>query len=105
MRDDLIRRSEAIESCAREYNKRFKEGNGLQLAYIEKAINDTPSVWHSVDEPPEDDRYILIHFANFSVPCVGRYNDGNFYDGDDDRTLLSYDLFVDAWMELPVYSE
>ena len=50
--------------------------------------------------------YILLSFENFSLPSIGRYSidedgDGNFYEGDEDRTCLSYGLFVNAWMPLP----
>lgn len=62
--------------------------------------------WIDVDvELPEDDRYVLISLANFSTPIIGRYeedeNGGNWYAGDEDETLLSQDLFVNAWMPLP----
>ena len=55
---------------------------------------------------PPDDSYILLSFSNFSVPIVGRYEEdedggGNFFAGDEDETLLSQDLFVNAWMPLP----
>ena len=51
-------------------------------------------------------KYILISFANYSLPVVGRYQvddegGGNFYEGDDDKSLLSYGFFVNAWMDLP----
>ena len=63
--------------------------------------------WIPVGEEryPDTDRYILISFANFSIPVVGRYKEdeegGAFYCGDEDETLLSHDLIVNAWMELP----
>lgn len=63
--------------------------------------------WIPVEERlPEEDEYILLSFANFILPAIGRYeknNDGsgNFYLGDKDKTLLSYGLFVNAWMPLP----
>lgn len=62
--------------------------------------------WIDVNvELPEDDRYVLISLANFSYPMIGRYeedeNGGNWYAGDEDETLLSQDLFVNAWMPLP----
>lgn len=61
--------------------------------------------WISCNEPPENDRYVLLSFENFSVPMVGRYeedeNGGAFYVGDDDETCVSQDLFVNAWMNLP----
>ena len=64
--------------------------------------------WISVDERlPEDDRYILLSFENFSLPLVGRYEEnekgGAFYLGDCDEedTCISNDLYVNAWMYLP----
>lgn len=65
--------------------------------------------WIPVEEQlPENDRYILLSFANFSLPAVGRYEinedgSGAFYLGDCDEedTCVSQDLFVNAWMALP----
>ena len=62
--------------------------------------------WIPVEEElPETDKYILLSFSNFSIPCVGRYeedkNGGAFYIGDDDETCVSQDMFVNAWMNLP----
>ena len=59
---------------------------------------------------PDTDKYILISFSNFSVPCVGRYEEdeegGAFYLGDELETCVSQDLFVNAWAYLPqCYSE
>ena len=54
---------------------------------------------------PEDDRYIMLSFANFSLPVVGRYEKdeqgGAFYDGDSDKPLSTCGIFVNAWMEMP----
>lgn len=63
--------------------------------------------WTPVDEgSPSDDRYVLLSFENFSVPIVGRcehFEDGScaYYAGDEDESLISQELFVNAWMELP----
>ena len=64
--------------------------------------------WIPVEERlPEDDRYILLSFENFSLPLVGRYEEnekgGAFYIGDCDEedTCASNDLFVNAWHPLP----
>lgn len=58
-----------------------------------------------VDEDGDSD-YILISLENFSLPVIGRYaidqdGDGSFHKGNEERTLLSYGLFVNAWMPLP----
>lgn len=58
------------------------------------------------DTFPKTDKYILLSFSNFTLPCIGRW-EGNadegfvFYEGDDERSLISYGLFVNAWMPLP----
>ena len=64
--------------------------------------------WIPVDEQlPETDNYILLSFANFSLPLVGRYEadykGGVFYlgDCDEDDTCINENLFVNAWMPLP----
>lgn len=64
--------------------------------------------WIPVEEQlPETDDYILLSFANFSLPMVGRYEadqeGGAFYLGDccEEDTCVSQDLFVNAWMPLP----
>lgn len=64
--------------------------------------------WIPVEERlPEDDRYILLSFENFSLPLVGRYEEnekgGAFYLGDCDEedTCISNDLYVNAWTYLP----
>lgn len=50
--------------------------------------------------------YILLSFDNADFICIGHYRvdpdgGGAFYDGDDDRSLMSIGLFVNAWMKLP----
>ena len=62
--------------------------------------------WIPISEQlPEDDGYILLSFENFSIPCVGRYeedeNGGAFYVGDEGESCSSAGLFVNAWMPLP----
>lgn len=63
--------------------------------------------WIPVTERlPEDDKYIMVSFKNFTLPDIGRYEtdkDGNdaFYPGDEDKSYVSQGLFVNAWMPLP----
>lgn len=61
--------------------------------------------WIPAHEPPGDNKYILISFENFSVPVVGRYeedeNGGAFYAGDEDESLVSQNMIVNAWQPLP----
>lgn len=61
--------------------------------------------WIPADNPPKDDKYILLSFENFSVPAVGRYEEdeegGAYHLGDEDETCSSYELMVNAWQPLP----
>lgn len=72
-----------------------------------KVIERLSTDWIPVSERlPETDDYILLSFANYSIPIIGRCErdkDGNgiFYAGDDLISCLGNDLYVNAWMELP----
>lgn len=62
--------------------------------------------WHPADEPPSDDRYILLSYENFPMVSVGRYEGddeycGEYFLGDDERPLAEFGIFVNAWAELP----
>lgn len=62
--------------------------------------------WHPADEPPSDDRYILLSFANYPLPAIGRYEKdeegGAYYVGDDDASCANHGIIVNAWAELPM---
>lgn len=68
-------------------------------------------MWHPIDPEdvstfPKTDDYLLLSFENYSLPTIGRCEGDDdegfkFFDGDDDKTLASYGLFVNAWMPLP----
>lgn len=62
--------------------------------------------WIPVEERlPELGEYVLISFSNFSVPAIGRYGEdeegGAWFIGDETESLVSQDMFVNAWMPLP----
>ena len=57
--------------------------------------------WKSLDEPPKEDEYILISFANYTLPDIGRMTDGVFYPGDDDKSYKDLGLVVNGWRPLP----
>ncbi len=86
----------------------------LDKIYLEKCqeVNELRAQlpkWIPVEERlPETDEYILLSFANFSLPIVGRYEadgdgSGTFYLGDcnEEDTCINQDLIVNAWMPLP----
>lgn len=58
--------------------------------------------WIPIEEQiPKEDEYILLSFENFSIPVIGRFEDGAFYAGDEDESLVKQDMYVNAWMPLP----
>lgn len=62
--------------------------------------------WIPVDEGvPENDDYILLSFSNFNAPITGRYEDNNFYAGDETEPLIKSDLFVNAWKKIRRFEE
>lgn len=74
---------------------------------IEEVVAEYNNGWIPCEpgKYPESNGYILLNFANFSVPQVGRYEKdevgGAFYLGDEDETCISQDLIVSAWQPLP----
>ena len=81
----------------REANQKLKE----QLTDLE-----AKSKWIPADNPPEDDKYVLLSFENYTGCDIGRYErnedvGGAYYPGDEDASYNSYGLFVNAWMKLP----
>lgn len=72
---------------------------------VSEKLTSSNAGWIPVEERyPNTDTYTLLSLSNFSIPIVGRYeedeNGGAFYAGDEDVTLVSQDLFVNAWMPL-----
>lgn len=96
-----------------ENKSQYKHGlPGSALDIVNTLLNDfeqdeKENGWIPVSERlPETDDYILLSFANYSIPIIGRCErdkDGNgiFYAGDDLISCLGNDLYVNAWMELP----
>lgn len=81
---------------------------GLKLMdFIENIDGEKANGWIPVSERlPETDDYILLSFANFSIPLVGSYkkdkdDNDNFCIGDNPISCLDNDLIVNAWMGLP----
>lgn len=98
-------RLKAILNKLGEYEDAERQGVLLQLPC--KEVNRMNDKWIPVTERlPEDDKYIMVSFDNFTMPDIGRYEvdqDGNgaFYPGDDEKRYTAYDLYVNAWMPLP----
>ena len=73
---------------------------------VERFIKQSDIGWIPCDERyPDSDEYVLLSFENFSVPIIGRYEvdeeGGAFYAGDEDKSLVSHGLIVNAWQKLP----
>ena len=105
---------EEIEKIEKEYiceehHPLFKMGAAGIASEIKDIIQEYMNDdWIPVEEdPPKTDDYILLSFANFNLPLVGRYETneegGAFYLGDCDEedTCISQDLYVNAWRPLP----
>ena len=76
-----------------------------EIELMEKFDTDFIRNWRLAEDPPEDDNYILLSFANFPIPLVGRYKEdeegGTYYIAGDDKPCTASDLYVNAWMPLP----
>lgn len=73
---------------------------------VERFVKKYGIDWIPCDERyPDTDDYILLSFENFSIPIIGRYKEdaegGAFYAGNEDETLVSHGLIVNAWRRLP----
>lgn len=100
--NQLINSAEEIMKDGGSPEKTLK---GL-LTDLKAYANSLEDKWIPVSERlPKCDEYILLSFENYSLPAIGRYeedeNGGAFYEGDEDRSLVSYELFVNAWQPLP----
>lgn len=100
MRDDIVSRSAVMASLVAEYNRRYSEG-GLKLAWIEKAVNDTPNAWINADYvvPANDDHVLCCTRtkAGRQNVVIGYYMDGMWRCGMNSN--------VTHWMPLPEVPE
>ena len=95
--DDIIKDKPKELGQLMAYNK--------AIEIVKQEAEQYNNGWIPCSEPPENDRYVLLSFDNFSVPMVGRYeedeNVGAYYIGDDMEPCVTQDIFVNAWMNLP----
>lgn len=71
----------------------------------EEDLPEPLRVHDAVDDPPDNDRYVLLYFSNFGTPCIGRFDSGNYFIGDELDTCISQDLFVSGWREILAWME
>lgn len=86
--------------------ERLAEYEDTGLAPEEIMAGKLSAGWIPAEERlPETDKYILVSFENYPLADIARYEadeeGGAFYPGDEDRSYVSYGLFVNAWMPLP----
>ncbi len=110
--EKILKELEKFTFEAEVYNGDFEGAdidNLLCLGDVRDVLrNHMNDRWIPIEKRlPEDNYYILLSFANLSLPLVGRYEKdsegGAFYLGDCDEqdTCASMNLFVNAWMLLP----
>ena len=75
----------------------FKTETGSDIISTEMIEDE----WKSLDEKPKEGEYILISFANYTLPDIGRMTDGVFYPRDDDKSYKDFGLVVNGWRPLP----
>lgn len=94
--DELVIEDEQFFAEEEIYNWLRKRVSSKQKVYFE---------WIAPDIIPINYGYILLSFANFSIPCVGRYeedeNGGAYYIGDEDESCVQQGMIVNGWMPLP----
>ena len=86
---------------AEDFSSAYKDA----IEIVNRAAAEYNNGWIPCSEPPKTSDYILLSFSNFSVPMVGRYEEnddgGAYYIGDEDKSCVSQDIFVNAWQPLP----
>ncbi len=92
----MVEYKKALEMSAQALEKQLKAGGE----------NISSNEWITISERlPNPETYVLLSFENVSIPVIGRYEQdkdgGAFYAGDEDETLTSQDMYVNAWMPLP----
>ena len=93
-----------IASVEVPYDWKPKFGEESVDFFFDKDMISTEMIedeWQSLDELPKEDEYILISFSNYSLPDIGRLEDGVFYPGDDTKSFKEYGLIVNGWRPLP----
>lgn len=103
--DEAIRHAKEIADNS-ECTECAKDHEQLAVWLEELKELREKSKWIPADQPPEDDRYILLSFDNFTICKIGRYErdedgSGAYYPADDDVSCCSIGIFVNAWMPLP----
>ena len=110
--NEYVTRPAVMLSIAKEYNRR-RSGEGLRLAWIEKAVNETPDVWHYPDDLedglPKTDEFVLglltgivSGIRNEHAPHIINWmDDGCGWALVNELDLPGDSWEVDKWMYIP----
>lgn len=102
LNDERILKELSFHTYTPIYVKMFYKDIQNILQLIRLAKEKEAERWHPVEEGNiPDDEYIMLNFQNFYLPAIGRYEKGAFYIGDEEKTCIERNLFVDAWSKLP----
>ena len=76
------------------------------IQMLEQEAAEYKNGWIPCSEKyPDNEEYILLSFENFPIPAIGRYEidkeGGAFFLGDEEKSLASIGVFVNAWLPLP----
>lgn len=101
-RFEEVRRPEVKTDTDLEWNRAVSKCTEL----VKDTVKEQGDGWIDAEiEVPANDGYIMVSFANYTLPDIGRYEEdeegGAFYPGDDDKSYVSYGLIVNAWRPLP----
>lgn len=88
--------------------ERVNDFSESQVARLMKELQNEREKyrWIPVTERlPEFGEYVMISFSNFSLPIIGRCDRDEegimWFAGDELESLVSHNLFVNAWQPLP----
>ena len=95
-----------LNSSAQENIICQNKGIKYAIRKVNELAEEHKSRWIPVSERfPDNDSYVLISFANYSMADIGRYEEdeegGAFYPGDEEASYASFGFVVNAWQPLP----
>ena len=108
---------EVLKDLLKEYELRAKYNGGHDYRYYRgltnaikelegKEVEEPKERWRDADDTPDNTRYVLLSLENSPELLIGRYienpdGSGTYYEKGNDEPLNKWDLFVEAWRELP----
>ena len=95
--NDLVRRKDVMDSIVREYN-RSRTGDGLKLAWIEKAVNEVPAApaQSTVGQVRVEGQSTKLIDRKDVVHCIDCKHSEVWY-GDKRRCFLWHEAGIDVF--------